>query len=153
MEQQKFESKLQRLKAKEQIKATIEIIKGSKSLWRVFRKSTNEDKLYKRVESHQGKKGWIPSYKYLVKDEEVKWDWKREAEMQKIRHEYRHWHIAYCLLRGTPYEKIEKPKEGNEPNQALIEKYVNFFLTIGIPVEEQKPKRTVIGYVKGLVTA
>lgn len=33
----------------------------------------------------------------------------------------RHRHIAYCLLRGTEYERIEKPREGNEPNWKLID--------------------------------
>lgn len=34
--------------------------------------------------------------------------------------EYRHKHIAYCLLRGRTYEQIEKPKEGNEPDMDYI---------------------------------
>ena len=38
---------------------------------------------------------------------------------------YRHKHIAYCLLRGKTYEQIEsKVREGNEPNQNLITKYI-----------------------------
>ena len=38
--------------------------------------------------------------------------------------EYRHRHIARCLLRGTPYEKIEqKVRQGNEADQKLIQKY------------------------------
>lgn len=36
---------------------------------------------------------------------------------------YRHLHIAYCLLRGTPYESIEKPREGNEPDMALVKAF------------------------------
>ena len=36
--------------------------------------------------------------------------------------EYRLHHIAYCLLRGTPYERIEpKVHEGNEPDFERIE--------------------------------
>lgn len=34
--------------------------------------------------------------------------------------EYRHFHIAASLLRGTPYEKIEQPREGNEPKWEII---------------------------------
>lgn len=34
--------------------------------------------------------------------------------------EYRHKHIAYCLLRGRKYEEIEKPSEGNEPDMDYI---------------------------------
>ena len=34
---------------------------------------------------------------------------------------YRHHHIAYCMFRGTPYEQIERPAKGHEPNMKLIE--------------------------------
>jgi len=40
----------------------------------------------------------------------------------KEQSEYRHKHIVYCLLRGTPYERIETPKEGNEPSWAIIDR-------------------------------
>ena len=34
---------------------------------------------------------------------------------------YRHEHLAYCMLRGTPYENIEtKVREGNEPNMNIV---------------------------------
>lgn len=33
---------------------------------------------------------------------------------------YRHKHIAYCIERGTEYEAIEKPREGNEPDWSYI---------------------------------
>lgn len=37
--------------------------------------------------------------------------------------DYRHYHIAYCMARGTGYERIEpKVREGNEPNWKLIDK-------------------------------
>lgn len=37
--------------------------------------------------------------------------------------DYRHKHIAYCLLRGRKYEEIESHiREGNEPNWSLIKK-------------------------------
>ncbi len=36
--------------------------------------------------------------------------------------DYRHLHIAYCLLRGRKYEQIEnKVRPGNEPNWTRIE--------------------------------
>jgi len=38
-----------------------------------------------------------------------------------LRNEYRHIHIAYCLLNDTPYERIEQPQSNNKPNM----KYVN----------------------------
>jgi len=34
--------------------------------------------------------------------------------------EYRHEHIAYCLVRGRSYEQIEKPSEFNKPNWDII---------------------------------
>lgn len=40
--------------------------------------------------------------------------------------DYRHLHIAYCLLRGKKYEQVEnKVREGNEPNWALISTIMN----------------------------
>lgn len=36
--------------------------------------------------------------------------------------DYRHMHIAYCLLRGRKYEQIEnKVRPGNEPNWTHVE--------------------------------
>ena len=42
-------------------------------------------------------------------------------ELEKKRHDVRHRHIAYCLLRGTPLEKIEQPAEDNLPDMSLVE--------------------------------
>lgn len=42
--------------------------------------------------------------------------------LEKLRPWYRHHHIAYSLLRGTPYELIEKPAEENLPDMALVER-------------------------------
>lgn len=34
---------------------------------------------------------------------------------------YRHEHLAYCMLRGTPYDNIEaKVRDGNEPNWNVV---------------------------------
>jgi len=35
--------------------------------------------------------------------------------------EFRHKHIAYCLLRGRLYEQIEQPREGNEPDMIYVQ--------------------------------
>jgi len=36
--------------------------------------------------------------------------------LSKMSRDFRHRHIAYCLMRGTPYEQIEpKVHDGNEP--------------------------------------
>ena len=42
--------------------------------------------------------------------------------LEKATRFFRHKHIALSLLRGTPYERIENPREGNEPNWDLIER-------------------------------
>ena len=39
-----------------------------------------------------------------------------------IRSDYRHKHIAYCELRGTPRHLIETPREDNKPNENKITK-------------------------------
>ncbi len=41
--------------------------------------------------------------------------------IEQFSSEYRHYHIAYCELRGRKREEIEKPKEGNEPYESWIE--------------------------------
>lgn len=42
------------------------------------------------------------------------------------RWQYRHKHIAYCLMRGTKYEQIEpKCAENNKPDQELIRSWIN----------------------------
>lgn len=33
-------------------------------------------------------------------------------------------HIAYCMFKGTPYEKIERPAEGNEIDMKYIEQLI-----------------------------
>lgn len=38
----------------------------------------------------------------------------------EMRRDYRHRHIAYCLLRGTPYERIECPSKYNKPNMDIV---------------------------------
>jgi hypothetical protein len=50
-----------------------------------------------------------------------------QYDLLKLSKGYRHHHIAYCLLRGTPYESIEKPREGNEPDMALIQEIRNAY--------------------------
>ena len=38
---------------------------------------------------------------------------------------FRHRHIAYCqLFNNTPYELIENPRQGNEPDRKVLEKYL-----------------------------
>jgi hypothetical protein len=46
-----------------------------------------------------------------------------------IRSEFRHKHIAYCLIKGTKREEIETPAEDNLPNESrimqIVEEYKN----------------------------
>jgi len=48
-------------------------------------------------------------------------------ELFKLKYEFRHQHIAYCLARGRKYENIEEPREGNGPNFDLIQEYVSAY--------------------------
>jgi hypothetical protein len=51
-----------------------------------------------------------------------------QPDLKNLPYTYRHRHIAYCLLRGKQYEKVElKVKEGNEPNWPLIYSIMNQF--------------------------
>ena len=46
---------------------------------------------------------------------EFMWRAHREAR------EFRHKHIAYCLLRGRHYEQIEQPREDNKPDMIYVQ--------------------------------
>ena len=39
------------------------------------------------------------------------------------RYEFRHRHIAYCLLKGTELSAIETPSGDNKPDMNLVENY------------------------------
>lgn len=52
-------------------------------------------------------------------------------------HIYRHRHIAYCLLRGTPYESIENPKEENKADQKLVDKFKEEYHEAFCSIEQQ----------------
>ena len=50
--------------------------------------------------------------------------------------EFRHRHVAYCLLRGRTIEQIErKVHEGNERSESLVEKYKDEYLAMFEEVE------------------
>lgn len=51
--------------------------------------------------------------------------------------EYRQHHIAYCMLRGTPYERIEpKVHPGNEPCWEKIKKITDTYTEPEVPSEQ-----------------
>lgn len=43
----------------------------------------------------------------------------------QMRVKYRHQHIAYCIMRGTPYEKIEQPSKYNKPNMNIVKAIID----------------------------
>jgi len=48
--------------------------------------------------------------------------WILDTRIKKLKFEFRHKLIAYCLLRGLVYGNVERScKEGNEPNWSYIE--------------------------------
>ena len=48
--------------------------------------------------------------------------------LDRIRWEYRHVHIAYCEIRGKERTQIEIPRDDNLPNEDKIAKIKNFIL-------------------------
>jgi len=40
------------------------------------------------------------------------------------RYDYRHMHIAYCLMKGRKMEEIENPSPSNLPNDLTIDRYI-----------------------------
>lgn len=48
-----------------------------------------------------------------------------DAKHRFLSRKYRNAHIAYCMLRGTVYERIEtKVREGNEPDWFIIDELI-----------------------------
>jgi hypothetical protein len=48
-----------------------------------------------------------------------------DYDYRELSRDYRHHHIAYCLIRGRQYEQIEKPAPDNLPDMTLINSIVN----------------------------
>lgn len=46
--------------------------------------------------------------------------WYYQLKVLRSAFEFRHMHIAYCLLRGREYDVIERPREGNEPDMYYV---------------------------------
>lgn len=51
-------------------------------------------------------------------------------KVPKAKHDFRHKHIAYCELRGTPRELIEQPRKDNKPNEDKIKRFKDFYLAM-----------------------
>ena len=55
----------------------------------------------------------------------------KRREVQKAKYEFRHEHIAYCMVRGKTYKQIERSvRENNEPNEDYIEQLLNSYPAI-----------------------
>jgi len=54
---------------------------------------------------------------------EGKWEeqWRIQPDCRKKSRRCRHLLIAYGLMRGLEYERIERPREGNEPDWVAVE--------------------------------
>lgn len=43
-------------------------------------------------------------------------------EVEQLSNKYRRYHIVYCtMFNGTPYNKIENPREDNKPKKSLLD--------------------------------
>lgn len=51
-------------------------------------------------------------------------------DIWNLKREYRHHHIAYCTIRGTDRDKIEKPAEDNLPDETYIQGLINDYTEI-----------------------
>jgi len=47
--------------------------------------------------------------------------WDIEYDIAKLKYEFRHHHIAYCLMRGRDRIEIEQPRDDHLPNENKIE--------------------------------
>ncbi len=61
--------------------------------------------------------------------------WEIEIHINQLKYYFRHYHIAYCELRGRTREQIEKPGEFNKPNERFIDEIKKGILD---KYEEQK---------------
>lgn len=102
------------MKRKEYIKSRKYYLKG---LAKQIRELKNELRQYYKDCRE------LPHKKVMKKYEKSgRWSYVIERDIKKIKYEFRHQHIAYCLFRGRQYKQIEpKVREHNEPNQDYIE--------------------------------
>jgi len=59
------------------------------------------------------------------------------TQLARLQHEFRHKHIAFCLLRGRGREQIETPAKDNPPNEDVIaEKLSEYMAAIAKETQE-----------------
>ena len=78
-----------------QLKAELKALAKEIKLWKFLRKPANRE------------------------DTRLK-QWDVDFNVFKYKREFRHKHIAYCLLRGRQYEEIEQPREDNKPDMIYV---------------------------------
>ena len=65
---------------------------------------------------HNGCDGyWIGDPEY-----DGKWVGGYYSEIKRLKYEFRHKHIAYCLIRGRKRDEIEHPAKNNQPSESYI---------------------------------
>jgi len=62
--------------------------------------------------------------------------WDVDFKVFILKREFRHKHIAYCQLNGTPYFMIECPRNDNKPDSTLVRKIMEKY-------EQQEEKEHV----------
>lgn len=72
--------------------------------------------------------------------EYIEWHKTSNIGSRNLSREYRHQHIAYCLLRGKNYECIESNvKANNEPNWTMIENIIEEYGDTLVSIENNNP--------------
>ena len=98
-------------------------VKESKNLYDLKREQKEA-----AINLKEQKKTLKDSFRAYSKGENVT-PWSEEYKKNKTKFEFRHRHIAYCLLRGTELAKIEQPAEDNQPSSKrimeIMEEYKN----------------------------
>jgi hypothetical protein len=74
---------------------------------------------------------------------------RKETTLAKMRYEYRHKHIVYCILRGKTRDQIEKPKEQNKPNEKYLGELTEHYMFL--VEEEAKHVQIVCGCATGSI--
>lgn len=93
--------------------------------------TTIKEKLLKVKEELKVEAKELSTSKINVKNSQRSGDWSGSCgqwTLQKMRREWRHKFIAYCLLKGRTLEEIEgKCREDNQPDMDLVERYKREF--------------------------
>jgi hypothetical protein len=71
-------------------------------------------------------------------DKTTPWKWigGYTSILSKLKKEFRHKHIAYCLLRGVPRDVIEHPAEDNKPDENLIREIIHAYTDADVCVSK-----------------